>query len=532
MAINYRQPRQNDSLNPAYQMLVQAELAKAQAMSQVFDPLTKSILARRELAQRDREMSAEADWKSRYAQMQEAQLQQGQAKLGLEEKKLGLEQQEFDLKKGGNEALSMLLGASSGGGAPQSPAPAMASDPQSSMPFGGGGLSEMTRGGMVRPGGGEPQGLDYGGASTRHGPEFTQALQKLAQSRPDLAMAMLSHADLQDQREAGLEEKRQKAAFEQQEYQGALSALERVGPKSKRPLYDNTEYETVRSSMRDPVSRRSALDDMVKRRKTQLEDLRDETAAREQAKRYEKSLRADLRDDPEGAKKIGDYVAQSEGILTGAGKWSDKSKALDDLAGKVRGVGEKPEKSDVPFEFLKDDKNYTKGGFIEDAPESTKANVRMQAMKMASQQGLLRQDVLALAAGNPNFDKLSGFYDKMDAAEQDAVKTFENLLWKRAGWQSGVVDQSKLPGDIDPLSRPSSTQPPAPSQQGQQTQQSPLMDLTPEQRSEALKIHATGNREALKAFLLKARTSPNMKGSVMEQPKPTPKPRDQRGTMQ
>lgn len=99
--INY-QPQQLDSLNPAYQMLLQAELAKAQAMGNFFTPLTEAIRGNRQeklqgraLDVREKETQSENAWKQRYGDQQD--------------REIGLREQELGMQRGRNQTMALSM---------------------------------------------------------------------------------------------------------------------------------------------------------------------------------------------------------------------------------------------------------------------------------------------------------------------------------------------------------------------------------------------------------------------------------------
>ncbi len=506
MAINYRQPQQLDSLSSTYQMLVQAEMAKAQAMGQFFDPLTRSIQHNQELSVRRDEAKADALWKDRYAGQQERQ-------MGQRDRELNMKQSELDAEAKDNAAFGDTLQMLRGG----APSGYSASNDGSS-----GGA-----GGPMGTAGGVPSAID------RHGPEI---MQKLAGMRPERAMRMMSildsmdqHQSMQEQRAAQIAEQQRKIKQGEENIASTRKLL--ASMKTLRPD-ERTAYEMRLSDPNEATKIGQELTERVGKDSKRAGD-----AARLKATIdvMRKSVKKDF---PGDADKLAQVESFASLVNNSPLEPEELAKEASKFQSDLYGVGKPKEKPDKgPFKFLEDDPHFAKGGLIERAPDTTKANVQIQAMTMAAQQRMLSTDALSFMSGSPDYKQITNFYDKLDAVEKDTIKTFEDLIWKRGGWKH--VDEAERDAINRSLAAPkeglpyNETIPPSsPPQGGAPQRNDALFDLTPEQRSEALKLHKAGDREALKEFLLKTRTPTNMKGSVMEQPKPTPKPRDQRGTMQ
>lgn len=100
MAFNYYQGPQPDSLNPAYQMLLEAEMAKARALGGILDPFTAAIRGNRQEAMQSRELDIR---------------QQGQQRgLDIEQQRVDQQRQQDETQLRQDEAFARAMAAING----------------------------------------------------------------------------------------------------------------------------------------------------------------------------------------------------------------------------------------------------------------------------------------------------------------------------------------------------------------------------------------------------------------------------------
>lgn len=98
MPFNYYQSGQPESLSPAYQMLLEATMAKANATGNLLNPLIDALKSNREyglqkesIDARRAESESEAAWKQRYGDLQTRGMDINERELGLKERDLDAE---------------------------------------------------------------------------------------------------------------------------------------------------------------------------------------------------------------------------------------------------------------------------------------------------------------------------------------------------------------------------------------------------------------------------------------------------------
>lgn len=477
MALNSYHSPQQDSLSPAYQLLLQATLAKAQAVGGALDPFVAAIRGNRQealqgraLDAREKEAAAETAWKERYA--------------GQQDRSIGLRERELNTEEARNAAWAHAQ--YSDGPGPQAPA----------TPFQSGSPAQTRM---------APESLlGGGGQQLRHVDEATaRAL------GPQLTMHLEAQHDRQEQLMAKQAEAQRKA---QQDADQLKTTSAMIDSAEQGGALDPASASAFRIRLTTPGEATKIGEELTKSVGAHVTETHDEAMLKGSLDAAKKRVKKDFPNDPAKGAQI---EALIELFANSPGKAAEKSKALEQELSKLYGVGEKKDTANSPLKFLADDPVFAKGGIIESAPAPTKANVKLQAMTMAQQNGMLRNDTLTLASGNPNFDKLVSYYDKMDAAEKQAVSTFESLIWQRGGWKP--LSEAMSAGEVRPQDATGAGTLPFQGQ-GATPQATPqavapqssssmpaLSELTPKQRDEALRLYKTGDKAALRSYLIKAR---------------------------
>jgi len=143
---NY-EPR-SEGLNAAYDLLLRAELAKAQAMGGAFAPLTDAIRS-------GQQMKIARDEQARLTNAQNAETDYRNKAMALDTRALDLKEKAFATEQEGNQAYDAYMRTLLSGAAPSQPA-------ASGVPFQGGGSAAMTQRSPLSAGGllgGQPQGM-------------------------------------------------------------------------------------------------------------------------------------------------------------------------------------------------------------------------------------------------------------------------------------------------------------------------------------------------------------------------------------
>lgn len=434
---NY-QPR-SEGLNAAYEMLLQAELAKAQAMGNAFAPLTDAIRS-------GQQMKIQRDEQARLKDAQTAETDYRTKSMGLDSRRLDLQEKEFTTKQASNEAYDAYMRTLRGGAAPSQPA-------ASGVPFTGGGSAAMTQrpplsaGGLLSPQ--QPQGMPEPppGMFT---PEQWSNINSAFNTEHDNALQDRKYQD----------EQRVKQMADQA-FNSDLSAA--VAGK----IPGVSEDKGARLRARYLVDQKAATDELHKAQDAHL----DRIGTQRTTKTAVKDLRAAiLPTDPEADIKN----RLLDGLELQVKSLNDidpkvLSKNLEDARGYIYGTdttartqrkSEEDKKAAAeaksPFKYLAGDEEYKKGGWVNSASPALQAKVELEATMKAAEIGNLRNDSLILASSNPSYDKILAFQDKMSAAQKDAIQNFKKLIWESGGWSS------KTPGPDESTMRMIEAQTPVP----------------------------------------------------------------------
>jgi len=412
---NY-QPR-SEGLNAAYEMLLQAELAKAQSMGNAFAPLTEAIRS-------GQQMKIARDEQERLKTAQAAETDYRTKSMGLDTRRLDLQEKEFNTKQASNEAYDAYMRSLLHGAAPSQPA-------ATGVPFTGGGSAAMTQrpalsaGGLLGPQ--QPQGM----------PEPPPGMFTPEQwSNINGAINTMHDNEAQDRKY------QQEQALKQQADQAFNSDLA-AAVAGKIPGVSEDKGARIRA--RYLIDQKAATEELHKAQDAHL----DRIGTQRNTKTAVKDLRAAiLPNDPEADIKN----RLLDGLELQVKSLNDIdptviSKNLEDARGYIYGTdtqARSQRKSEAdkqaeaeaksPFKYITNRDEFKKGGFVMSASDPLKAQVEMQATMMAAEMGKLRNDALILGASNPTLDQISSFQDRMSATEKQAIQVIKSGLWAGSGW--------------------------------------------------------------------------------------------------
>lgn len=414
---NY-EPR-SEGLNAAYDLLLRAELAKAQAMGGAFAPLTDAIRS-------GQQMKIARDEQARLKQAQAEDSALRTQRMGLDTRELDLREKTLNRQMSQDDAFTRALSAVY---APEQMQPAA-----SGTPFQGGSAA-MTQRTPLSAG-----GLLGGGGGGQIDPSMLGAMGGENASRY-LSMHNTMHDNaLQDQKYA--DEQRQKQQVEQA-FNSNLAAG--VAGKVKGVYEDKGAGIRARFAV-DP---KAASEELAKAQDAHL----DRVGMQRKVKNDVKELRAAiLQTDAESELKnrLLDGLELQVKSLEDIDPEIIK-KNLEDARSYVYGTdtqsrsqrkseADKQAEADAksPFKYLAGDKEFKQGGWIGAASRPLQAKVELEATMKAAELGRLRNDALILAASSPKYEEIVAFQDKMTAAEKEAIQGFKKMIWESGGWTAEV----------------------------------------------------------------------------------------------
>lgn len=417
---NY-EPR-SEGLNAAYDLLLRAELAKAQAMGNAFGPLTDAIRS-------GQQMKIARDEQARLTQAQAEDSALRTQRMGLDTRELDLREKTLNRSMAQDDVMARAIAgidAHFGGGTPfQGPSAAM------------GQRTPLSAGGLLGGGQIDPATL------AAMGPENASRYMTMHNTIEDNQRASQKYAD----------EQRQKQQVEQA-FNSNLAAG--VAGKVKGVYEDKGAGIRARFAV-DP---KAASEELAKAQDAHL----DRVGMQRKVKNDVKELRAAiLQTDAESELKnrlldgLELQVKSLEDIDPEVIK-----KNLEDARSYVYGTdtqsrsqrkseadkqAEADEKS--PFKYLAGDKEFKRGGWIGSASKPLQAKVELEATMKAAELGRLRNDALILAASSPKYEEIVAFQDKMTAAEKEAIQGFKKMIWESGGW-TAEVPGGPLPAGASP----------------------------------------------------------------------------------
>lgn len=503
---NY-EPR-SEGLNAAYDLLLRAELAKAQAMGGAFAPLTDAIRS-------GQQMKIARDEQARLTQAQAEDSALRTQRMGLDTRELDLREKTLNRSIAQDDVMARAIAgidAHFGGGTPfQGPSAAM------------GQRTPLSAGGLLGGGGGQ---IDPATLAAM-GPENASRYMTMQNTIEDNQRAAQKYAD----------EQRQKQQVEQA-FNSNLAAG--VAGKVKGVYEDKGAGIRARFAV-DP---KAASEELAKAQDAHL----DRVGMQRKVKNDVKELRAAiLQTDAESELKnrlldgLELQVKSLEDIDPEVIK-----KNLEDARSYVYGTdtqsrsqrkseADKQAEADAnsPFKYITNRQEYKKGGFIGNASPELQAQVKLQAMKLAAEAGDLRDASLMLQSANPSYAQIKDFYGQMNAAEQDAIKTYEKAVWASGGWKPEVIADQSVPVAEGLATEPTGVPFPAPNNAGPSPDPmapvpgipntpSPAAGLAstpPDVRSAMAAAMREGkSKEEIRAIYEQGRKAADMAGSVTTKP--------------
>ena len=406
---NY-EPR-SEGLNAAYDLLLRAELAKAQAMGGAFAPLTDAIRS-------GQQMKIARDEQARLKQAQAEDSALRTQRMGLDTRELDLREKTLNRSMAQDDVMARAIAgidAHFGGGTPfQGPSAAM------------GQRTPLSAGGLLGGGQIDPATL------AAMGPENASRYMTMQNTIEDNQRANQKYAD----------EQRQKQQIEQ-----AFNSNLAAGVAGKvKGIYED-KGAGIRA--RFAVDPKAASEELAKAQDAHL----DRVGMQRKVKNDVKELRAAIQQtDAESDLKnrlldgLELQVKSLEDIDPEVIK-----KNLEDARSYVYGTdtqsrsqrkseADKQAEADAksPFKYLAGDKEFKQGGWIGAASRPLQAKVELEATMKAAELGRLRNDALILAASSPKYEEIVAFQDKMTAAEKEAIQGFKKMIWESGGWTAEV----------------------------------------------------------------------------------------------